>query len=176
MTESNNVRPIFTLRRARQIAAEQLTAVRSGEATLNEAQAAILDAFDRLEFAQAEAARIRDAEVTAIGEGRVAANPRDTSARAAAAVAPRIGSQRASVLTALAKSADGCTDVELSRICGLGGNSVRPRRGELIASGHARDSGETRIHGGSPHTVWSATSEGLAWYSRNVESATDQAA
>ncbi|WP_329064918.1 hypothetical protein [Amycolatopsis sp. NBC_01480] len=171
-----NVSPIFTVRRARQIASEQLTQVRGGEIALNEAQAAILDAFDRLEFAQAQAARIRDAEVTAAGEGRVASNPRATSARAAAAIAPKIGTQRANVLTVIAESTNGLTDVEVGRRCRIGPNSARPRRLELVESGHVVDSMRTRRHRGRDHTVWSATAEGHAWVARNGSSTDDQAA
>ncbi|MEV8615675.1 hypothetical protein AB0383_48620 [Amycolatopsis sp. NPDC051373] len=154
---------------------EQLTAVRAGEASLNTAQAVILDALERLEFAQAEAARIRDAEVTAAGEGRVAANPRSTSAAAAAAIAPRIGTQRGTVLTAIV-DAGGLTDVQIAKRCRISPNSARPRRLELVESGHVVDSGRTRKHGGRAHVVWVATPEGHAWDVRNSEPADDQAA
>lgn len=168
----DNILPIFTVARVRMIVNEQLTAVRAGETSLTAAQTAIIDALGRLAESQAAMAAIRDAEVTAPGEGRVARNPRSTSAAAAAAIAPVVGTQRGDVLAAIVE-AGGLTDPQIARRCRISQNSARPRRGELVESGHVCDSGRTRRHNGRPHVVWAATPEGRAWVDRTAD---DQAA
>lgn len=85
---------------------------------------------------------------------KVAADASDTSRAAAERVEPKVGTQRALVLQALRQAGfgdrKGWTDSELSRICSIPLNSVRPRRLELVEQGWVRDSG--RVRDGS--TVW----------------------
>lgn len=108
-------------------------------------------------------AAVRDAQVTESKEGKVSRNPSATSAKAARKVALKSGTQRAEVLAYLVAHA-GATDSEIARDLHMGLNSVRPRRGELVESGHASDSGRTR----DDHTVWEATAEGRAWALRHT--------
>ncbi|MFF5992599.1 hypothetical protein [Prauserella flavalba] len=129
-----------------------------------------LDALEALRLAEAEVAEyltrqatVRDAEVRATGEGKVRADARETSAKAARLVAPRSGSQRARILAAVVEYG-GCTDLELAERLALLDNSVRPRRSELLDGGFVRDSGRVRQHRGSTWVVWEATPAGLDWY------------
>lgn len=52
--------------------------------------------------------------------------------------------QRAKILDAL-RVYGGLTDEQIGQTTGLDGNTVRPRRGELVAAGKVRDSGTTRL-------------------------------
>jgi hypothetical protein len=163
--------PIFTTTRLRQVVIAFLAQVRSGVITLDDAQARIGAAFDNLETRQVAMAEARAAEVASNGEGRVMADPRATSARAARLVAPRTGSQRAQLLEFIVTAPGGATDFEAARDLRMLPNSVRPRRGELLEGGFIADSGQTRQHRGSQWTVWTATQAGHDWYFRSQQGA-----
>lgn len=89
-----------------------------------------------------------------------------TSMKASAGV--RTGSQRARVLTTIAASRHGLTDEEVGTALSIPGNSVRPRRGELVALGLVEDTGTTRPIGpnGNHAIVWAATLAGFGEYRR----------
>jgi predicted ArsR family transcriptional regulator len=81
---------------------------------------------------------------------------------------PRSGTQRAKVLLVLHHDLmypgpeGGLTDDEIANRSRLLGNSVRPRRGELVADGLVQDSGHRRSSNmGHPAVVWTLTEEGL---------------
>lgn len=81
---------------------------------------------------------------------------------AAVKALPRSGTQRRAILDALwslhqRTPGAGATDVQLARHLDMPGNSVRPRRGELVEMGLVEDAGRTLIHDGNPHTVWQVT-------------------
>ncbi|WIY05442.1 hypothetical protein QRX60_16925 [Amycolatopsis mongoliensis] len=113
-------------------------------------------------------AATRDAEVTRSAEGKVAADPTGTSARAARLVEPRTGNQRGAILRFIVEG-NGSTDFEIARDLRILPNSVRPRRGELTDGGYVVDSGRTRRHRGSDWVVWEATDEARAWYARTLK-------
>lgn len=85
-----------------------------------------------------------------------------TSRDAAAANAPRAGTQRARILAALAATGDnGATDFELSISTGIARHVAAKRRGELVDDGFATASGRVRTTDtGSPAVVWVATERG----------------
>lgn len=89
-----------------------------------------------------------------------------TSSEAARKALPKTGTQRREILDALvaahASGHVGATDPELERRLGIGPNSVRPRRGELVTAGLVYDSGRTRDHLGNAHIVWAPSSGALA--------------
>ena len=78
-----------------------------------------------------------------------------TSVIAAAVVLPKSGTQRSKVLYAVAESEDGMTDAEIALDLSMEGNSVRPRRLELIEMGWLVDSGRRRASAGH--------GEGIVW-------------
>lgn len=86
-----------------------------------------------------------------------------TSRQAAVKVFPRTGTQRRRILNYLEAGWDGATttgatDEELQRALRMSGNSVRPRRGELVAGGWVKDSGRTRAtEAGDDAIVWVVT-------------------
>lgn len=83
--------------------------------------------------------------------GIVGATHPDTSHAAAVQVMPRTGTQRRRVLDYIAACGDhGATDLELQHALGLGGNSERPRRVELVTAELIADSGRRR----RGHIVW----------------------
>lgn len=85
---------------------------------------------------------------------------RQTSREAAAAVASRVRPQAEAVLEAIRASVDGLTDQEIGAATGLAGDSIRPRRGELLNMNLIRDSGRRRtLESGRKAIVWVATSE-----------------
>lgn len=91
-------------------------------------------------------------------------NAPETSGQAAEANFPRSGSQRAKVLLTIFRHLwlQGLTDDEIASYSKLVGNSVRPRRGELVKDGLVTDSGHRRgTWMGNPATVWCLTDEGL---------------
>lgn len=96
-----------------------------------------------------------------------------TSQQAAAQVLPRSGTQRRVVFDALVSAArgpsGGATDAELVKHLAMSGNTVRPRRGELVEMGLVEDSGLTRQHAGTTHTVWRPTRHAVTLI-RRVES------
>lgn len=79
-----------------------------------------------------------------------------TSKDAAADIREHAHKQRARVLAFIAsRGAQGATDQEIEHALGMVGNSVRPRRGELLENGCIEDSGETRkTVAGRKATVW----------------------
>lgn len=79
-----------------------------------------------------------------------------TSRDAAVDIREHAHKQRARVLAFLAsRGAHGATDQEIEQALGMVGNSVRPRRGELLESGCLEDSGTTRkTVSGRNATVW----------------------
>lgn len=91
----------------------------------------------------------------------------DTSRAAAELVQPKSGTQRMRVLAAIAAASTmspgliGLTDAEIESRLELSGNSVRPRRGELVDAGWVEDSGVRREHGHSGlGIVWRLTEAG----------------
>ena len=88
-------------------------------------------------------------------EGLVRTDHPDTAREAAAMVAPRIGTQRRKVYDFIASTGvAGATDIEIQTSLGMGGNTERPRRVELVDQGLISDSGRRRMHGGRRHIVW----------------------
>lgn len=84
-----------------------------------------------------------------------AARESDTSLAAAASMVPRAGTLRERVYKALLRRP--MTDDEIGAELELGGNTVRPRRGELVKTGRVVDSGERRTTAsGRAATVWTA--------------------
>lgn len=67
-----------------------------------------------------------------------------TSREAAESVREQLSRLRGRVLEAIVSGPDGATDEEIQLYCALGGNTERPRRGELEKLGLIRDSGRTR--------------------------------
>ena len=82
-----------------------------------------------------------------------------TSRAAAKAIEPVAGTQRALILNEILLCEDfGCTDAHLQRVLVLSGDTVRPRRGELLKAGLIVGSGRTRkTSSGRAATVWVAT-------------------
>lgn len=96
------------------------------------------------------------------GAGQARTGARATSRRAALDVLPKTGNQRRRVLDAVVAVARnpqivGLTDVQLAHATGLGANSVRPRRVELVDGGWLEPAEVTREHNGREHTVWVLT-------------------
>lgn len=85
----------------------------------------------------------------------------ETSAAAAEAIEPKLGTKQAVVLLALDKHGP-LTDEALTRVCGWPPeNPARPRRRELTRSGFVRDSGDRCIGGsGLYQTLWCLTDKG----------------
>lgn len=100
--------------------------------------------------------------------GLVRGNHPDTAKTAALAVAPKIGGQRERVLLELMAwdrlGMGGRTDVQLSTALKMPGNTVRPRRVELVRGHWVRDGGERRQHNGRAHVVWVVTDKARASY------------
>lgn len=99
-------------------------------------------------------------------EPSVVPGKRVTSHAAARAALPKSGTQRRRILDALyalhLRGQIGATDVQLCAHLQLDGNSVRPRRGELVDLWLVRDTGTTRHHHGTEHTVWAVTNDAVA--------------
>lgn len=87
-----------------------------------------------------------------------------TSREAAIEIYPKAGTLRASVYEALAQAGDaGLTDEQIGQQIRMGGNTVRPRRVELVEKGLVRDSGRRRETGsGRKAVVWVCASTGGA--------------
>lgn len=80
-------------------------------------------------------------------EGRQKRPPRSTG-----------GNMQAVSLALMQRGDDGATDEELEEMTGLGPNSVRPRRIDLVRLHRATDSGRKRkTKRGWPATVWQWT-------------------
>lgn len=84
--------------------------------------------------------------------------PRETSQQAAAEIAPKLGKLQDAVLTFIEASGRyGATDDEIRIGLGLGHNTARPRRCELLAKGLVFDSGKRRLtESGRQAAVWVA--------------------
>lgn len=114
----------------------------------------VLDAIDTLD----RLAVTR--ETTANREGPTGRDHPATSRRAAKLNMPRSGTQRATVLVALFNGG-GMTDEQIARVTGLGHNSVRPRRIELVELGLVRPTVAVRTtRAGAAATVWATTELG----------------
>jgi predicted ArsR family transcriptional regulator len=79
-----------------------------------------------------------------------------TSKEAARLIGSKAASDRCRLLDYLkARGRDGATDKEIGEALGLGGDTVRPRRWELVNAGLVVDSEETRrTPSGRNATVW----------------------
>lgn len=90
-------------------------------------------------------------------------NQKATSAAAARLVFPKSGTQRHEVFCYIARHG-GATDEEIQMGIGIGPNSERPRRGELVDGGFVKDSGITRCQAttGNDAIVWVLTAKGQA--------------
>lgn len=88
--------------------------------------------------------------------------PRDTELTAAQLAYPKSGTQRETVLRALAAVfPDGLTDDEISTKTGLYRYSAAPRRNELLGMGWVEDSGLRRTSPlNRPEVVWRLTNAG----------------
>jgi hypothetical protein len=85
------------------------------------------------------------------------AGVRETSRAAAKSVRGESDTQRRRVLALLMeRGAFGATDEEIQNSLGLAGNTVRPRRGELIESGLVRQGGKRNTTSGRKAVVWVA--------------------
>ncbi|MEV6907995.1 hypothetical protein [Amycolatopsis sp. NPDC051071] len=166
-TPSAAITPVFTVDRLWQINTATFAQYHAGLITLDDVQATIMAALEDFDERRRVAAAVRDAEVVANRDGLTAADPRATSARAAALVAPKTGTQRARILAYIVES-NGVSDFEIERDLRILPNSLRPRRNELLAGGFIADSGETRQHRGSPWTIWRATAAGDSWFLRSA--------
>lgn len=86
--------------------------------------------------------------------GKARRNAPATSKDAAEAITSVTGEQRRLVLMTITVLG-GATDAEIAHSTGLSGDSVRPRRGELLAAGAIVDSGKRRkTTSGRMATVW----------------------
>lgn len=81
-----------------------------------------------------------------------------TSRAAAEKIAPSAAALREQVLAFIrSRGTQGATDEEVQDALGMLGNTQRPRRGELVDSGHVRDSHQTRgTKSGRAAKVWVA--------------------
>lgn len=100
--------------------------------------------------------------VLAPREGKVMHDAAPTSAKAARAVAVKSGSQRAQVLRVLLRDGP-LTDLGIQAGTGLGPDSERPRRVELVEMGLVGDHHEARLPNGNGATAWYLTEKGIAW-------------
>lgn len=96
---------------------------------------------------------------------------RETEKAAAYANRPRAGSQRLRVLEAIARAGvQGRTDEELEDRLEMRRPSPGNRRGELVAGGWVRDSGQRRkTKSGSSAVVWVLTDAGRARLAQHQE-------
>lgn len=77
-----------------------------------------------------------------------------TSKAAAKAIAPVAGTQRAMILEEIKVAGErGRTDCEIQAMCMLSGDTVRPRRGEILKAGLIRDGGMRRKTASGRHAV-----------------------
>ena len=82
----------------------------------------------------------------------------ETSEAAAEAIEPTAGSLRAVVLDWLRANPSGWTDDEMQVALNMNPSTQRPRRIELIASGHVYDSGKKRAtRSGRNAVIWKST-------------------
>jgi hypothetical protein len=113
---------------------------------------------------QAKPERADTSSATENRRGKVRGDHPDTSAKAAAAIAPKSGTQRSAILTELLAAPFGLTDPEIAEATGIAMNSVRPRRVELVEGEWAEDSGRVRMIHGHEHTAWQATAKARAHF------------
>ena len=87
----------------------------------------------------------------------------DARAEAARSIAHLIGNMLRQVFDFIvARGGRGATDPEISDALNMKPDAVRPRRGELLKSGHVTDLGKTRpSNSGRPMHVWVATGKPL---------------
>ena len=86
----------------------------------------------------------------------------DTSVAAAEAIKPKAASLREQVYQHILKKSDwdGVTDEEISENLEISGNTIRPRRVELVAEGRVVDSGMRRkTRSGRMAAVWVVKSD-----------------
>lgn len=89
----------------------------------------------------------------AVGPSHHTAPP--TSPAAAVDNYPRSGTQRRRVFDEIKASGDGMTDEEVQDALGMGANTQRPRRVELVQQGLVVDSGsKRRTRSGNDAVVW----------------------
>ena len=89
--------------------------------------------------------------------GLVRRDAPDTSREAAAAVESVTGRDRQRVYAAI-RTSGGLTDEEIRDRLGMGESTERPRRRELVVSGHIKASGRRRkTRTGRSAIVWEAT-------------------
>lgn len=83
-----------------------------------------------------------------------------TSVAAAGRAEPAAATQRRAVLDYIrGRGAEGATDEEVQTALGMNPSTQRPRRIELVGSGHVRDSGRQRqTRSGRNAVVWESTS------------------
>jgi hypothetical protein len=105
-----------------------------------------------------------EASPTENRRGKVRADHPETAGKAASAIAPKSGTQRAAILAELLDAPFGLTDPEIGDATGLQMNSVRPRRVELVEGEWAEDSGRVRMVNGHEHICWQATAKARAYY------------
>lgn len=108
--------------------------------------------------------RPRDASASENRRGKVRGDHPDTSSKAALAIAPKSGTQREAILRKLLAERFGLTDPEIAEATGLGMNSVRPRRVELVEGEWVADGGRRREINGHEHIVWEATRKARAHF------------
>lgn len=86
-----------------------------------------------------------------------------TSKAAARQIKVVAGTQRAEILRAIVEAgSEGLTDKEIQDALGMGGDTERPRRGELLKGGYVRESGELRETANNRKgIVWVATRKGM---------------
>lgn len=119
---------------------------------------------------------------SACTEGVTAASAGDTSKAAALAVFPRSGTQRLALLRLVVENekndyAARATDDWLARTSGLSLNTVRPRRGELVAGGWLTDSGATDTTStGHQAVVWCLTDRAVDHFVSEAEARADRQA
>lgn len=84
-----------------------------------------------------------------------------TSKAASLSSIPSVGTKRARVLELICQARqNGQTDDELMSLTGWGGNTVRPRRRELVLGNFVRNSGRTRpTRMGQQASVWIAVKD-----------------
>ena len=88
----------------------------------------------------------------------------DTSAAAAAAIAPKFGRMTRSVLTMIARYQDGLTDEEGQSLTRMEGNSYRPCRVTQADKGFVHDTGVRRLTAHRKKAaVWAITPAGTEY-------------
>jgi len=88
-----------------------------------------------------------------------------TSAAAAAAIAPKFGRMQMSVLNLLMRHPSGLTDQEGQRLLNLDGNTYRPARVVLRQKGFVKDSSLTRQTACKRDAVvWTITDRGSSFF------------